>query len=71
MSLERRWLARTAGHADPDGPPATTSITVKGGAGFTLPKASIVVVRRKLIGTRDYLRESLLSRSAAMRLTRD
>jgi hypothetical protein len=48
MSLERRWLARTAGHADPDGPRATTSIKVKNGAGFTTPKASIVVLLGKL-----------------------
>ena len=35
-------------HADPDGPPATTAITVKGSSGFTLPKASIVVLRGKV-----------------------
>lgn len=35
-------------HADPDGPPASTSINVKGGAGFTLPRASVTVLRGKL-----------------------
>ena len=35
-------------HADPDGPPATTSMNVKGSAGFTLPKASVTVLRGKL-----------------------
>jgi hypothetical protein len=35
-------------HADPDGPPATTSLKVKGSEGFTLPKASITVLRGKI-----------------------
>jgi hypothetical protein len=35
-------------HADPDGPPATSSINVKSSAGFTLPKASVTVLRGKL-----------------------
>jgi hypothetical protein len=35
-------------HADPDGPPATNSMNVKSGAGFTLPKASVTVLRGKL-----------------------
>jgi len=34
--------------ADPDGPPATNSMNVKSGAGFTLPKASVTVLRGKL-----------------------
>jgi hypothetical protein len=39
-----------ASHADPDGPPVTT--TIKGGrdATFTLPKASITVLRGKIAG---------------------
>jgi hypothetical protein len=36
------------GHADPDGPPATNSMNVKSGAGFTLPRASVTVLRGKL-----------------------
>lgn len=35
-------------HADPDGPPVTTSINVKSNAGFTLPRASVVVLRGTL-----------------------
>jgi hypothetical protein len=35
-------------HADPDGPPANLSMNVKSGAGFTLPRASITVLRGKL-----------------------
>ena len=35
-------------HADPDGPPANTSMNVKSGAGFTLPRASVTVLRGKL-----------------------
>jgi hypothetical protein len=35
-------------HADPDGPPATASLNVKSGGGFTLPKASVTVLRGKL-----------------------
>jgi len=37
-------------HADPDGPPATTTMNVKSGAGFTLPRASVTVLRGKLDG---------------------
>jgi hypothetical protein len=37
-------------HADPDGPPATTSMNVKSSAGFTLPRASVTVLRGKLDG---------------------
>ena len=35
-------------HADPDGPPTTTTMNVKGSAGFTLPRASVTVLRGKL-----------------------
>jgi hypothetical protein len=35
-------------HADPDGPPATTSMNVKTDSRFTLPKASVTVLRGKL-----------------------
>ena len=35
-------------HADPDGPPATTLMSVKSGGGFTLPRASVTVLRGKL-----------------------
>jgi hypothetical protein len=35
-------------HADPDGPPATTTMSVKSGGGFTLPRASVTVLRGKL-----------------------
>ena len=35
-------------HADPDGPPASTSIKVTSSAGFMLPKASVTVLRGKL-----------------------
>ena len=34
-------------HADPDGPPATT-MNAKSGAAFTLPRASVTVLRGKL-----------------------
>lgn len=43
------WHAQGAkSHADPDGPPATTTMNVKSGAGFTLPRASLTVLRGKL-----------------------
>jgi hypothetical protein len=35
-------------HADPDGPPATTSINMKNNGRFTLPRASVTVLRGKL-----------------------
>jgi hypothetical protein len=35
-------------HADPDGPPANLSMNVKSGAGFTLHRASVTVLRGKL-----------------------
>jgi hypothetical protein len=35
-------------HADPDGPPATSTLTAKPDAKFTLPKASVTVLRGKL-----------------------
>ena len=43
------WHPRGAkSHADPDGPPASTSIKVTSSAGFMLPKASVTVLRGKL-----------------------
>jgi len=41
-------------HADPDGPPATNSMNVKSGAGFTLPKASVTFCEESLIGIRQF-----------------
>jgi hypothetical protein len=38
----------TESHADPDGPPASVSLNVKGGSGFVLPRASVTVLRGKL-----------------------
>jgi hypothetical protein len=35
-------------HADPDGPPATSTVNAKPGEAFTLPKASVTVFRGKL-----------------------
>jgi hypothetical protein len=35
-------------HADPDGPPATSTLNVKSGDPFTLPRASVTVLRGKL-----------------------
>jgi F5/8 type C domain len=35
-------------HADPDGPPANSTLSVKSGEGFKLPKASVTVLRGKL-----------------------
>ena len=35
-------------HADPDGPPATSKLNVKSGERFTLPKASVTVLRGKI-----------------------
>ena len=35
-------------HADPDGPPANSTLSVKSGEGFKLPKASETVLRGKL-----------------------
>jgi hypothetical protein len=35
-------------HADPDGPPAASTVNVKPGATFTLPPASVTVLRGKL-----------------------
>ena len=39
-----------ASHADPDGPPAVSTMNAKIGASFTLPKASITVLRGRLGG---------------------
>ena len=35
-------------HADPDGPPVTTTVNAKSGQAFTLPKASVTVIRGKV-----------------------
>jgi hypothetical protein len=35
-------------HADPDGPPATKSLNMKGRESFSLPKASVTVLRGKI-----------------------
>ena len=35
-------------HADPDGPPATSTLTAKPDGKFTLPKASVTVLRGKI-----------------------
>ncbi len=40
-------------HADPDDPPVATMITAASGTTFTLPKASITVLRGKVAGIRE------------------
>ena len=40
-------------HADPDNPPAATTVTANSGTIFTLPKASITVLRGKVAGVRE------------------
>ena len=40
-------------HADPDNPPAATTVTANSGTTFTLPKASITVLRGKVAGVRE------------------
>jgi hypothetical protein len=35
-------------HADPDGPPVATTVNAKDGQAFTLPKASVTVIRGKV-----------------------
>jgi len=40
--------AGTNSHADPDGPPAVSTIDAKPGTDFTLPRASITVLRGKI-----------------------
>jgi len=40
--------AGTNSHADPDGPPAVSTIDAKPGTEFTLPHASITVLRGKI-----------------------
>jgi hypothetical protein len=35
-------------HADPDGPPVTTTVSAKSGQAFTLPKASVTVIRGRV-----------------------
>jgi hypothetical protein len=45
-----QWhAARKNGHADPDGPPATTTINATRNTRFTLPAASINVLRGKVL----------------------
>jgi hypothetical protein len=44
-----RWhAAPDGGHADPDEPPATSTVTADGTTLFTLPPASITVLRGKV-----------------------
>ena len=40
-------------HADPDNPPVATTMTAGSGTTFTLPKASITVLRGKVAGVRE------------------
>jgi len=40
-------------HADPDNPPIATTITAGSGTTFTLPKASITVLRGKVAGIKE------------------
>jgi hypothetical protein len=35
-------------HADPDGPPLTTTVNAKSGQAFTVPKASVMVLRGRV-----------------------
>ncbi|MGC1493100.1 MAG: hypothetical protein WA798_17150, partial [Candidatus Acidiferrum sp.] len=35
-------------HADPDGPPATSTLNAEPGGSFTLPRASITILRGKI-----------------------
>ena len=51
-----QYVWREAGassHADPDGPPVTQQISAKGDTTFTLPKASITVLRGTVNGLRS------------------
>jgi hypothetical protein len=41
-------------HADPDNPPVASAIRAEAGTVFTLPKASITVLRGKIAGLRGY-----------------
>jgi len=44
-----QWhAARKKGHADPDGPPATTQLTGGGNTVYNLPAASVTVLRGRL-----------------------
>lgn len=46
-----QWhAARKRGHADPDGPPATAKLAGGENAEYTLPAASVTVLRGKLAG---------------------
>ena len=40
-------------HADPDYPPASTSVAANAGTTFTLPRASITVLRGRVPGVRE------------------
>jgi hypothetical protein len=40
-------------HPDPDNPPLATTLAADAGTTFTLPKASITVIRGKLAGLKD------------------
>jgi hypothetical protein len=39
---------RTKGHADPDGPPVTSTLNGEEGTQYTLPAASLTILRGKL-----------------------
>ncbi len=44
-----RWHSNGSyGHADPDGPPATRTLEGGSGASFTIPKASLTILRGKI-----------------------
>jgi hypothetical protein len=40
-------------HADPDNPPMGTTVAADAGTTFTLPKASVTVLRGKVRGSKD------------------
>ena len=46
-------------HAEPDNPPVATSVAADAGTTFTLPKASITVLRGKVHGVRERLANSV------------
>jgi F5/8 type C domain len=48
------WINdRLNSHPDPDDPPVATTVTANSGTTFTLPKASITVLRGKINGVRE------------------
>jgi hypothetical protein len=53
-SEEYGWINDGANsHPDPDSPPLATTLVANAGTTFTLPKASITVLRGKLAGSQD------------------